>query len=166
MLERSIAAGCPTFFEQTGDDTNDSANDFAPTTAAPRNSTSPITETTCPTLNVLLGGPVGGGTVAGGGINCPGVCSKQIALNTVVNLTATPVGANTFANWANCPVPNGAECEVTMDMSRTVTANFAAPPGGNPPATPPATPAPPKKKCKKGQKLKKGKCVKKKRKRK
>ena len=51
MLERSIAANCSTFFE-TGDDTNQSAADFAPVpivagTFLPRNNAAAITETTC-----------------------------------------------------------------------------------------------------------------------
>ncbi len=91
MLERSIAANCSTFFE-SGDDTNQSAVDFAPvpiTAGAfiPRNNLAAITETTC-----------------------------------------------------SAPPPGG---------------------GATTPTSPPATK---KKKCKKGRKLKKGKCVKKKRK--
>ncbi len=87
-LERSIAAGCPTFFETTND-TNDSAADFSPVVTTPgsftpRNAAAAITETPC-------------------------------------------------------------------------TGNPPPPGGGNTPA---------KKKCKKGRKLKKGKCVKKKRKKK
>jgi hypothetical protein len=66
MLNRSIAAGCPTFFE-TADDTNDSAADFAPVpivagSFTPRNNAAPITEVACGT---------GGGGSSGGGTTSP-----------------------------------------------------------------------------------------------
>lgn len=46
-IRRSIAPGCPTLLED-GDDTNDSATDFAEATPAPRDNASPIVEMTCP----------------------------------------------------------------------------------------------------------------------
>ena len=45
-LQRSIAGGCPTLLEP-GDDTGDSAADFALTAGSPRNNATPPTETAC-----------------------------------------------------------------------------------------------------------------------
>jgi hypothetical protein len=55
-LERSIAPNCPTLLE-AGDDTDDSATDFALAAPSPRNNATPPTETPCS----------GGGTNPGGG---------------------------------------------------------------------------------------------------
>ncbi|HEY3552791.1 MAG TPA: hypothetical protein VGK66_03805 [Solirubrobacterales bacterium] len=46
-IRRSIAPGCSTLLEES-DDSNNSVTDFVEVTPAPRNNTSPITETTCP----------------------------------------------------------------------------------------------------------------------
>jgi len=57
-LTRTIAPGCPTFFE-AGDDSNDSATDFSSTSPpAPRDNASPVLEMSCFTA------PVGGGSTA------------------------------------------------------------------------------------------------------
>jgi len=45
-IRRTIAPGCPTLLEES-DDSNNSAADFAEVAPAPRNDSSPITETTC-----------------------------------------------------------------------------------------------------------------------
>jgi hypothetical protein len=60
MLERSITANCATLHD-FADDTNNSANDFAPADPAPRNSTSPIPETACAPPGGGGGNPSGGG---------------------------------------------------------------------------------------------------------
>jgi hypothetical protein len=46
-IRRTIAPGCPTLLE-SGDDSNDSATDFAEVSPAPRNNASAILETACP----------------------------------------------------------------------------------------------------------------------
>ena len=79
-------------------------------------------------------------------------------------LTATPDAGSDFASWSGCDSSTGADCTVNLDSDRLVTASFAVEPPP-PPAGGSTTPTTPKK-CKKGQKLKKGKCVKKKRKKK
>ena len=86
----------------------------------------------------------------------------------MVVLNAVPASGSTFAGWSGCDSASGATCTQTLGSNETVTANFALTPVVTPPViTPPATtPTPAAKKCKKGQKLKKGKCVKKKRKKK
>lgn len=58
-LCRSIAAGNPTLLE-SGDDTDNSANDFLPTPPAPRNNAGPAAGEPCP-------GDTGGGGGGGGG---------------------------------------------------------------------------------------------------
>ena len=68
MLERSIAANCATLHD-FADDTNNSANDFAPAAPAPRNSASPIPETACSS-------PPGGGG-SGDGSTTPGTTTTQ-----------------------------------------------------------------------------------------
>lgn len=171
-IERSITPGCASLLEP-GDDTNDSATDFALLEApTPRpNSTAP-TEGPCRTVTFTI---VGQGTVKDGTlpvpgleINCPGDCSHTYP-NHATNLewTATPSIGQDFLGWTNCPSGDmSPECSVNdLTSNLSITANFtgaAPPPGGG--STTPASPARPRKKCKKGQKLKKGKCVKKKRK--
>ena len=54
-LERSITKGCPTALDP-GDDTNNSAADFALSTNPPRNNATPPTETVCPGLVIPPGG--------------------------------------------------------------------------------------------------------------
>jgi hypothetical protein len=105
----------------------------------------------------------GSGTVAGDGISCPGDCSTSVPTSVQVSLTATPSSGFSFGGWSGDCSGTG-DCTVALHADRAVTATFAAippPPGGGETPTPPAP-----KKCKKGQKLKKGKCVKKKRKKK
>jgi hypothetical protein len=55
-LERTIAPNCPTLLEP-GDDTNDSATDFAIATPSPRNNATPPTETACGAGAGSAGGP-------------------------------------------------------------------------------------------------------------
>src|SRR5262249_37902142 len=61
-LRRSIASGCPTLLE-AGDDTNDSATDFAVTTPNPRPNSVTPTETSCSPG----GGPTGYPPTGSGG---------------------------------------------------------------------------------------------------
>jgi large repetitive protein len=60
-IRRSIAPGCSTLLED-GDDTNDSAADFAEVTPAPRNNASTITEHNCtaPNTSITNATPAGG----------------------------------------------------------------------------------------------------------
>ncbi|HEU4384319.1 MAG TPA: hypothetical protein VFR85_12580 [Anaeromyxobacteraceae bacterium] len=75
------------------------------------------------TLSVLKGG-TGGGTVAGGSINCGPTCGASFDSGTPVALTATPDATSTFVSWAGCDSTSGATCNVTMTANRTVTATF------------------------------------------
>lgn len=164
-IQRDISGGsCPSALD-VSDDTNQSDSDFNAVTRAPRNNAMAPTETLCTQLQVLRTG-TGTGSVSGNGtpaIVCPSTCSAQFTTSDTAMLTATPASGSAFGSWASCPTPSGNTCSAPMSVSRSITATFnsLAPVPVNP-----GTPAAPKKKCKKGQKLKKGKCVKKKSKKK
>jgi len=88
------------------------------------------------TLTVTLTG-LGTGAVTSTplGIGCPGDCTEPYANGTVVTLTATPTArTSTFGGWggaapASClGAPAPTTCDVTMDVSKTVTARFDTPP--------------------------------------
>ena len=80
-----------------------------------------------PELTVTKGGN-GGGIVTGTGINCGSDCSESYAPGTNVVLTATPLYASTLTGWTNCDSPSGSTCTMTMNSSKTVTANFTTTP--------------------------------------
>jgi hypothetical protein len=133
MLQRTIAATCPSFFE-TGDDTDNSNANFFPVSppTTPRNNAAAIVEVACNTLNVLKAG-TGTGTVTGNGspaINCGSTCSALFPPTDTATLTATPAVGSTFTGWTNCPTPAGTSCDALMNTNRTITANFTGPPGG------------------------------------
>jgi List-Bact-rpt repeat protein len=105
----------------------------------------------------------GSGTVTGTGINCPGDCGESVPDGTQIALTPAAAGGFSFTGWSGDCAGTGA-CLVSLNANRAVTGNFTAdqlPPPSTQPA-PGVAPTAPKKHCKKGQKLKKGKCVKKK----
>jgi hypothetical protein len=112
-------------------------------------------------LTAVVAG-TGAGSVTAPGIACPGDCADSLPEGAQVGLAAAPTGGSSFTGWSGACSGTGA-CNVTMDAAKSVTATFAAPPATTPPSTTPPAATPPKK-CKKGRKLKKGKCVKKKRK--
>jgi len=67
------------------------------------------------------------------GIDCGADCTETYNENTEVTLTATPDADMTFEGWTGCPAEEGGEsshtdCTITMDMARTVNAEFGVPP--------------------------------------
>jgi Divergent InlB B-repeat domain len=85
------------------------------------------------TLSVSVGGD-GTGTVSAPGLTCSGAsCTGQYKAGTAVTLTAAPTNGSTLTGWTGCTAA-GATCSVSMTADRTVTAAFAAPRDGTPPA--------------------------------
>jgi len=76
------------------------------------------------TLQTTLAG-TGSGSLSSnpGGINCPGVCSADYPVGSLVSLTPSPAGGSVFAGWNGDCSGMGA-CQVTMDQMRNVTATF------------------------------------------
>jgi hypothetical protein len=76
------------------------------------------------TLMVLTaGGGTGSVGSSPGGIQCGPTCTATYPDATVVTLTATPAAGSTFAGWSGACTGTGT-CQVTMSVSRTVTATF------------------------------------------
>ena len=76
------------------------------------------------TLTVTTGGD-GTGAVTGPGIACPGDCTEDFALGTVVSLSASPTGNSSFDGWGG-DCTGGNQCNLTMSADRQVSAGFGA----------------------------------------
>jgi hypothetical protein len=120
-LVRSIARGCSTMLE-AGDDTNNSAADFALGNRPPTDNGDTPVESPC-NLHVALGG-AGTGGVTGTGINCGVDCDETVTDGQNVVLTANPAPGSVFAGWSGCDTPANNTCTMSMTASKTVTANF------------------------------------------
>jgi len=82
------------------------------------------------TLTLHSGGN-GSGAVrsADPAFECSAQCVQNLAANANVRLTAVPASGSTFAGWQGA-CSGTADCSLTMDMDRDVTANFSTPPPG------------------------------------
>lgn len=69
----------------------------------------------------------GAGTVSSdpAGVSCGSDCVQDYDHGTVVTLTAAAGANSVFTGWSGCTSATN-ECTVTMDVAKTVTANFAA----------------------------------------
>ncbi len=77
------------------------------------------------TLTVsTTGASTGTVTSSPAGINCGSTCAARYVTGTVVTLTATPVGFNTFAGWSGGACSGLGPCTVTLDTSKLVSATF------------------------------------------
>jgi subtilisin family serine protease len=78
------------------------------------------------TLTVTKGG-AGTGTVTSSpaGINCGSTCTHSFTSGTLVTLTAAPAAGSAFAGWSGGGCSGTGTCQVTLNASTTVTANFA-----------------------------------------
>ncbi|MEV4315031.1 hypothetical protein [Actinocrispum sp. NPDC049592] len=89
--------------------------------------TVPVTEK--PTVPLTVAVPGGGGTITGGGLNCPGVCTVGVEPGKQVTLTARPDGDHVLGTWSGdaCAGSKAATCVVTMDSAKTVSHRFDSP---------------------------------------
>ncbi len=65
----------------------------------------------------------GFGSVTGGGLDCGATCSANIDYGTSVTLTAVAADGSDFSGWS-APCGTAAQCTVTMDVARSLTATF------------------------------------------
>jgi hypothetical protein len=65
-----------------------------------------------------------GGTVSGGGINCPGTCTATFNPGQRVTLTATPDAGLVFIGWGGACSGSARTCTLTMNGDKTVNADF------------------------------------------
>jgi Divergent InlB B-repeat domain len=85
-------------------------------------------DTTLTNLAVTKTGPGQGSvTSSPSGLSCGGLCSKGFSTSTVT-LTATSAGGSAFNGWSSADAgfscPGTGPCTVTLDMARTVLADF------------------------------------------
>jgi hypothetical protein len=94
------------------------------------------------TLTVGLAGAGSGTVSSGSAIACPGDCSQEYQVAGQVTLTATPAAGSVFAGWSGDCSGTAATCQVTMSVSRNVTATFEPAPVADPGQPDPGQPDP------------------------
>jgi hypothetical protein len=79
----------------------------------------------CLTLTVTKGGS-GSGTVTSqpAGINCGSTCSSSFATDQAITLAAQPYNGSTFSGWSGAGCSGIGVCNLTLDASKAVTAQF------------------------------------------
>ncbi|CAM3900937.1 PKD domain-containing protein [Kibdelosporangium persicum] len=88
-----------------------------------------VTVSAVPHVRLTVSVPGGGGSVTGGGINCPGTCSVDVQPNTQITLTAQPDATHQAGSWGGaCAGKSGASCDVTVDEAKSVSHTFEAKP--------------------------------------
>ncbi len=72
----------------------------------------------------------GSGTVTSSlsGINCGSDCSESYAGGTLITLAAVANGGSAFSSWSGCDSTSGNICYVTLNVNKSVAANFTATP--------------------------------------
>jgi hypothetical protein len=112
----NLADGAPYYFAVT-------ARDASGNESEPSNEVSTVQYTL--TIN-KTGAGAGTVTASPGGINCGSDCKEIYKRGTIVTLTATEDTDSTFTGWSGGGCDGDGQCAVTMNASKTVTANFAA----------------------------------------
>jgi hypothetical protein len=128
VVSPSLGCGLGNIFATLQDGNNDVVSNSAPVTVDGPASSGCTPPGPQPILTISFAGN-GTGTVTGNGISCssPSSCSNQFTAGTTLALTATPTGGHTFGGWSNCNSTSGASgevCNVTVEISVTVTATF------------------------------------------
>ncbi|MBI5040659.1 MAG: hypothetical protein HZB57_05515, partial [Gammaproteobacteria bacterium] len=89
------------------------------------NNTANATTSVQGVLTVMRSGTGSGSvTTDPAGISCGATCAAPFDANSTVILSATAANDSTFAGWAGCVANPDSTCTMTMDASKTVTANF------------------------------------------
>jgi uncharacterized repeat protein (TIGR02543 family) len=78
----------------------------------------------------------GSGSVDGGDIACPSICSGLEWPGDTVTLTATPAAGFVFSGWSGGGCTGTGTCTVTMNGDQSVTAQFAPEPEPEPESEP------------------------------
>jgi hypothetical protein len=76
-----------------------------------------------PTARLAVAPPAGG-RITGGGIDCPGTCSVDLALTTQITLTAQPDAAHILGRWGGACGATTNTCDVTVDAAKNVSYTF------------------------------------------
>jgi uncharacterized repeat protein (TIGR01451 family) len=112
-------------------------SDCLTSTSSPINVTIDADKTCTATFNLVnrtltvAGAGTGVGTVTATNVNCSinvGVtsndCTDTVPHDSTIILAATTLANSQFAGWVNCDSPSGAQCTMTMNADKTVTATF------------------------------------------
>lgn len=76
-------------------------------------------------LTVQVEPPTGGTVEGAGGIDCPAVqCEAVFDAGAKFKYTATAGPQSQFLSWQGCDEPSGAECVMTLNSDKTLTAKF------------------------------------------
>lgn len=70
--------------------------------------------------------PSGSGTITGPQMNCKTVCSASYVQGTSLTLSAAAADGYIFTGWTGCYSSNDAECTVTMNSDKNISASFAS----------------------------------------
>ncbi|HCE67604.1 MAG: hypothetical protein A2X82_07465 [Geobacteraceae bacterium GWC2_55_20] len=101
-------------------DTDVNSNDFSAGTPFPRNTASTANACTSPSTFLLTT------TIAGNGSGSVTGVTNPYAAGSNATITAVPGSNSAFTSWSDCSTSTMLTINVTMDSSKTCTANFTA----------------------------------------
>jgi hypothetical protein len=70
----------------------------------------------------------GSGQVTGPAIDCPGTCTANAFVQSVLTMTATPAAGSTFTGWSGGGCTGTSPCTVVMNGDANITATFTKTP--------------------------------------